>query len=246
MILKVTPKEALKKIDSLLVEAVELRRDFNEEYWTSDFERVKELLKDPEKFLETAEVRAGSLPSLVEHLDSFKKKVAQELIKTYDELATPALFLALDRKVVVADIPKNGDGHYFYAEKRLDLCIDFLEARHQELIKEIKSPLQYLREKAKLVYFDAVCQLTPNSNEDELCDIMCDSSIGECKEMDEIYEYMKGKETGDFPSDWKKTVRNSIEGVNEKTKEKFGFPIFTIKKNAVSLVIPAELIASYR
>lgn len=246
MILKVTPKEALKTIASLLIEAVALRRDFNEEYWTSDFERVEELLKDPEKFLETAGVRAGALPSLVERLDAFKKKTAQALINTYDELATPALFLALDRKVVIADIPKNGDGHYFYAEKRLDLCIDFLEARHTELLDSLKSPLRYLQAKAQILYFDAVCQLEVGTLEADVTRSVMELSVGEYKEFLDIFDEVMGETEGPPPKRWAGQIKNIVNAVNRKTNAIFGFQIFTTKKNTVSVTLPSQIIKSLR
>lgn len=245
MNLKVTPKEALKTINALLYEAAALRSDFIGEYWSSDLERVEELVGSRVNPME-ATIRASSLPSLLDRLNKFKKMVGDRLVDVYEEVAPAMLFVIADRKVTTDHIPKTEDGPYFYFEKELDLSIDFLESKYQEVRALMRSPLQFIKKSAALVYFDAVCKLSLDSNEALLCDIMTDLSIGEQREMDEIFELMSNEEPENFPKEWKKTIKNAIEGVNTKTNETFGFPIFRIKKSTVSLVLPTDLIASYR
>lgn len=246
MILKKTPRDALKEVDQLLFKAGQLREKLRRDYWGSEESREENLLGQSITSIPIGTLfNPGAIETLRKEFKKFKTSSFEKLIEIFDEPATAILFFTLDRKLDLNKIPTH-EKEYFLLEKKVELCIDFFESIHLELVRELKSPLHYIPEKAKILYFDVICELVPNSNEAELCRFMFQRSIGEFREKMDAYDELTGERDSVHARGWQKKIDNAIEGVNKKTFERFGFRIFTIKKNTVALTLPAQVISTYR
>lgn len=235
-------------VDKLLVEAANLRKDFSDSYWDSGVEKETRLLVEPEGIEIMQEgllLRMPALESLRRKFQKFQNEGFKKLHSIFGEVATPALFLTLDRKIDVEKLPRSNRG-YFYLEKQIDLMIDFFEDLHGRLLERMKTPLQFLQDKKQILYFDIVCQLEPNSTEADVAESLLKMSIGELKMIGDIYEEIND-EMDETPRPKKmKQISSAIAELNRKTNDLFGFPIFSTKKNTIALTIPSQVVRSFR
>lgn len=120
-------------------------------------------------------------------------------------------------------------------------AVDTLLSYYDEIGKYDNSPLRFNSKKAAIWLYDICCQLEPESNEAEICRYMFKFAYGEYKEISQIHKFILGEDHNPKAKNGK-TVLNALEGVNSKTKEIFGFTLFTKKKSVVALSIPAPFI----
>lgn len=280
MHLKISPKVALLKIDSLIKEGAELFDFISNDYWEQEekaekLEKKKELAKEKElnkKLKEAAMEGKNTLNFLNIHpiipTGIFgKHSVSEDIIKSYTESYnkwfrkakndlkdiyvgfTPQyLFTHADIKTVKTDPLFRDKSYtdYMYVKNSLEAEISVLVSLYKDLQNNIRSPLNYLHEKGQICFYDYICQLTLNTNESELCKYMFQFSIGEWKEMEDIYAFITGEDINDqhtWPKNWKNTIKNAQKEVNRKSKENFGFNVFKIEKTQLSLTLPSPLIS---
>ena len=128
----------------------------------------------------------------------------------------------------------------------MDLSIDFLEKLRESIENQMKCPLQYLKDSAQILYYDVVCQLQPNSFEEQVTQSVMKLTVGEYKGIADLYEDITG-DKDDLPSKkWIQKVKDAINGVNRKTNKTFGFQVFGTQGNTVSMFLPSQSIKAYR
>ena len=61
-------------------------------------------------------------------------------------------------------------------------------------------------------------------------------------EMERAYRYIEGvSKKKDIPNDWRKVVKNAVDGINRKTRKKFNFSVIHTEGNTLLyLGLPPE------
>lgn len=231
MQLKVSPKYALQVIDDLIKKTRNTILTIESSY------KLKESMGiQPDVY--NAEYR-GILdewyPDAVQRLES--------LIIDYapiDSFKFPQLGISQAIKQVGVNI------HYSNILSAFISRIHVLQNFYKEISKNIKSSLCYLPDKTQIWFYDFCLQLKPETNESELCRFMFQFGIGEEKELAAIYAFLKGEDVDEIEKwgkNWSATVKSAYESLNEKTKKRFGFPIYKKEKNVLLLEFPSRFIA---
>jgi hypothetical protein len=130
---------------------------------------------------------------------------------------------------------------YINLTREIDAKIEVLIGFYKALSDDIRSPLTYLIDQAKVCFYDFVCPLQVNSNEASLCAFMFQFSIGEKVEMIDAYNHMFGVQQTTLNTAEKNKIKNAIDGINSKTNKVFGFPILAKDATTISLTIPARV-----
>lgn len=125
--------------------------------------------------------------------------------------------------------------------RQLDAKLEVLIGFYKSLSENIRSPLTYLTDQAKVCFYDFVCPLKTDSNEASLCAFMFQHSIGEKVEMIDVYNHMFGEQRTTLDTTGKNKIKNAVDGINRKTNEVFGFPIIAKDTTTISLTVPARV-----
>jgi len=217
MRLKVSPKEALTVIDRLLIEGYDL--------------------------LESC------MPGMVQGED---KKLMEWLSKTVDYLY--ALFLDFSPIYTFLKASRKISGHGFHFGISLNEkdepwkvhmieALDVLHSFYQNLAEQLYTPLFYIPDKAQICFFASVCPLQPDSNEDALCRYMFSQhSYHEWVEMEDVFVHAFGGSADEYNKQDKAKIDNAHDGVNRKSNEAFGFPLFKKKKALLCLNLPSRFL----
>lgn len=139
---------------------------------------------------------------------------------------------------------------FLLLESNIEAKIAVLVGFYDYLLGFHKMPLFYLKDKCEIWFYDYSCNLLPNSNQSTLCGYMFDFSVGEFKEIADIYAYMTGEDVLDshkWPKKWKTVVNTACREINRKTKKKLGFPVIkTIRETLFSINLPPKFISGTR
>jgi hypothetical protein len=130
---------------------------------------------------------------------------------------------------------------YINLKRELDAKLEVLIGFYKELSDDIRSPLTYLTDQAKVCFYDFVCPLQIDSNEASLCAFMFQFSIGEKVEMVDVYNHMFGLQETTLNTAAKNKIKNAVDGINGKTNKVFGFPILAKDATTINLTIPARV-----
>jgi len=215
MRLKVSPKEALTKIDLLLEEGYEL-------------------------LIDCCRIAQGR----GEMLDDWNHKTVVELGKIFMDFSPLYEFLKVDKeagedesiqikRIVDAD---NGS-------QELRESLDVLNSYCQQLSAQLYTPLFYIPDKAQVCFFVSICTLEPDSNEDALCRYMFHHhNFHEWVEMEDIFASGFGGNREEYDKQDKVKIDNAYDGVNRKSNEAFDFPVFKKKKSLLCLNLPSRFL----
>lgn len=135
-------------------------------------------------------------------------------------------------------------GWYINMTRELDAKIAVLIGFYKTLSENIRSPLTYLPNQAKLCFYDMVCPLKTDSNEASLCTFMFQHSIGEKVEMIDVYNHIFGEQETILGKTGKDKIKNAVDGINRKTNKSFGFAIIAKDSTSINLTIPARVTQS--
>lgn len=126
--------------------------------------------------------------------------------------------------------------HYDSWECKLDVLAKF----YDDLRAFVRIPLMYLKEEAEICFYDLCLPLQLQSREALLCEYMFEQDFGRPIDCDDVRIFILGA-ANEGPL---KTVNNAANGVNEKTRKRFGFSIFSFseKTNTIILKPPVTVI----
>lgn len=133
---------------------------------------------------------------------------------------------------------------YINLTRELDAKLEVLIGFYKELSDDIRSPLTYLIDQAKVCFYDFVCPLKVDSNEASLCAFMFQYSIGEKVEMIDAYNHIFGEQRTTFGVTEKDKIKNAVDGINRKANKAFGFPIIAKDTTTINLTVPARVTQS--
>src|SRR3989338_431871 len=109
--------------------------------------------------------------------------------------------------------------------------LKILENSANELNKMIKTPLVYLPERTAIKYQDTECELLPSSKQAAVCKYVFENNDeGENIDIAMIDHYLSGE--NEMKSD---QVKNAAIEINKKTNDAFGFPIFKISLDFITI-----------
>lgn len=128
--------------------------------------------------------------------------------------------------------------------RQLDAKLEVLIGFYKSLSENIRSPLTYLPDQAKVCFYDFVCPLKTDSNEASLCAFMFQHSIGEKVEMIDVYNHIFGEQRPTLAATGKDKIKNAVDGINRKTNKVFGFPIIAKDTTTINLTVPARVTQS--
>lgn len=207
-----------------------------------------------------------SIPSINSLLgyDGFQSKIAEkrmeELRKEYNEWrdGTKAIledifmdftpiytFMDAQGEWYSESFPSNGrSAEYINMSRTVDAKIGVLIGFYKTLSEDIRSPLTYLTDQAKVCFYDFICQLKVDSNEASFCAFMFEHSIGEKVEMIDAYNHMFGEQRTTLGAAEKDKIKNAVDGINRKTNKVFGFPIIAKDTTTINLTVPARVTQS--
>jgi hypothetical protein len=134
-----------------------------------------------------------------------------------------------------------GFAKYINVTRTLDAKIAVLIDFYKTLSEDIRSPLTYLIDQAKVCFYDFVCPMKVDSNEASLCAFMFQYSIGEKVEMEDIFTDGFGGNRDEYCGKDRTKIKNAYDGINRKTNEVFGFPI--LKKDGTTLCLTLPMTA---
>lgn len=205
------------------------------------------------------------VPSFLGH-DGFASKIAEarmeELEQQYDDwlYETKELLegIFMDFTPVHSFMDARGEfysnpspfgGSYGFAQyinttRNLDAKVAVLIGFYKTLSEDIRSPLTYLVDPAKVCFYDFVCPLKVDSNEASLCAFMFQYSIGEKVEMIDAYNHIFGEQRTTLGTTEKDKIKNAVDGINRKTNKMFGFPIIAKDTTTINLIVPARITAN--
>ncbi len=198
--------------------------------------------------------------------DGFESKIAEkrleELEQTYDEWIDETQDILKDIFMDFTPVytfneasgeyyhnPSPFGGSYGHARfinisRTLDAKIAVLVDFYNALSDDIRSPLTYLPDQAKVCFYDFVCPLKNDSNEASFCSFMFEHSIGEKVEMIDAYNHMFGEQRTTLGAAEKDKIKNAVDGINRKTNKVFGFPIIAKDTTTINLTVPARVTQS--
>jgi len=130
---------------------------------------------------------------------------------------------------------------YMNLSRELDAKLAVLINFYNTLSDDIRSPLTYLPDQAKVCFYDFVCPLKADSNEASLCLFMFQFSIGEKVEMIDAYNHMFGEQRTTLGATEKDKIKNALDGINRKANKSFGFPILAKDAATINLTVPARV-----
>lgn len=133
---------------------------------------------------------------------------------------------------------------YINLDRRLEAKVNTLIGFYNALSANIRSPLIYLKDQAKLCFYDLVCPLKADSNEAALCSFVFQSSIGEKIEMIDAYNHIFGEQAEPSAAE-KDKIKNAVDGINRKTNKIFGFSILATDKSTISIRLPARVTQTF-
>lgn len=248
MHLKMSVREALLKIDSLLKEGVEIMDWIRGEDWDDFRMPIISSLEDHEELNKKEPPRPSIFDeSLIENIEfvetklkAWNKKCIKVLRTIFIDEAHIYRFRSALKKESV-DRKYNKD--YLAIELPLESKLDVLSDYYFDLYPLIKAAISYDPESAKLHYYDFVQELEPGSNEADLCSCLFKKGIGEKVDYADVYAYIKGaniNEQDRWDKDWKKVIRNAYDGINKKTNKRFGFNLISKEDSAICLNFPSR------
>lgn len=138
----------------------------------------------------------------------------------------------------------HGFERYINITRNLDARVAILIGFYKTLSEDIRSPLTYLIDQAKVCFYDFVCPLKVDSNEASLCAFMFQHSIGEKVEMVDVYSHIFGEQRTTLGAEQKDKLKNAADGINRKTNKVFGFPIIATDATTMNLTVPARVTQS--
>ena len=133
---------------------------------------------------------------------------------------------------------------YINISRNLDAKVAVLIGFYKTLSEDIRSPMTYLIDQAKVCFYDFVCPLKADSNEASLCAFMFQFSIGEKVEMIDAYSHIFGEQRTTLGATEKDKIKNAVDGINRKTNKTFGFPIIAKDTTTINLTVPARVTQS--
>lgn len=254
MNLKTTPKEAVKIIDLLVKQGADLLKLLECHEALSEFKRRRESerLKESPKYVLTTingiskeeKPRRKDIKSYKERHSEWEENIRNALKSIYQDFSPKFQFTRIEGDYSLINAKQTPEFKAFLiTTSKFEKQLSFLIAKYQELADFLTYPLFYISADRRLVYYDRVVELSPNTDETMLCDLMFEAPMGQTKTYNEIYSSLTGEseeETEKWPSNWKNKVRNAYEGVNKKTEKTFGFGVYKSKgKNMIFINIPA-------
>jgi hypothetical protein len=109
------------------------------------------------------------------------------------------------------------------------------------------SSLLFLSVSLQICFFASVCGLQPDSNEDTLCKYIFEGyNFNEWVEIEDVFTNAFGGNADEYDKQDKAKIENAAEGVNKKTNDAFGFPVFQQKKTLLSLHLPSRFLREER
>lgn len=220
MRLKVSPKEALKRLDNAIKTGYALHADSMD----LDGLEIDSDFKNAPEYLWFIKVERMLTSIFLDFAPVFRFV----RVKSSSNLYLPKRIF----------YPNQGQ---IEEKKPVEQGIDVLLGYYDEILKEIRSPLRYIPEKAEIWLYDICCKLEPETNESELCKYMFKFGYGEYQEIAEIHKHILG-EKYEPRTKSAKTVQNALNGINTKTNDLFGFALLSVRKSVVALSIPYQYI----
>jgi len=189
-------------------------------------------------------VPRGIICDYEKQYDSWYGKALSVLEGMFQDFAPVYRFKTSLELTKFKDLFLVGDDYekFIHVLDRFDSNLSTLVSFYNDLKVFVRSPLVYLQDKAQLWFYDFSCQLTPDSNESELCKYLFQFGVGDWKEFLDIHEAIKG----DIPAKkgWDKIVLNAYDGINKKTNKHFGFNILKKQGKLMALEIPSRFVAN--
>ncbi len=251
MRLKISPIEALKKIDKLVKSGAQILNYIRGDAW--DFHKNHILtqgvyLDEEDHNLKPKPLNTEETELYASKYDKWVKSCKEELELIFLDYTPIYKFInAFDDSEIQVG---QQDRPYLLWERNIEAKLEVLSSFFDGLNSFVRSPLSYLSDRAQICFYDLICQLTPDTNESMLCNYMFkELSVGESVDFVKIYAEIKGEDVElqpEWPNTWKKTVDTAYNEINRKTNKSFGFSIFEKKKNMLFIKLPSRLISSFK
>lgn len=244
MRLKVSPKEALKEINQLVLDASVHLCSIECDHFEKVHAYQSKKSKNKKSYRQTTAFKKD-----VDKYDKdfwvWHELATETLLNIFtDYVPVYAFKYARTKMKSFVDEVKDDDEYFSLLIEDYRTRVDVLVQHYNELQKLAKSPLFYLPESVTLCFYDFVCPLKVDSNEASLCMFMFEHSIGEKVEMIDAYNHMFGEQRTTLGAAEKDKIKNAVDGINRKTNKAFGFPIIAKDTTTINLTVPARVTQS--
>ena len=240
MKLKITAKEAVQEIEKLvkkgdwilsLIEGHNIltgfkeRREAEKRHEGAKTQIVSFLGKPRESQPSSRDIKQYRLQSL-----EWEEEVQNSLEKIYSDFIPKYKFKKIEGDYSILNEDQTPEYKTFLLViSKIEKQLNYLVSQYDDLITQVRSPLVFLEDSLRIVYYDRVVEITPNTDEESLCLCLFDKPIGQTMSYDEIHLRMTGQDEDQRRKSWRNKVKNAYEAVNVKTRKNFGFPIFESK-----------------
>ncbi len=236
MRLKTSPKEALSKINELVLNGSVLlcSMESEAEYALGDQRKAKSRIK-------------VSRPSsqLLKRFDGEYQawdQAAEELLRhIFVDYVPIHVFTSSFWKVEPINNVAVEVADFRLIVDTLRLKLDILVNYYNGLADKMKNPLIYLPDRVQIWFYDFCCPLQTDSNEATLCHYIFGFSIGEKVEMEDIFAEGFGGNRDDYCGKDKAQIKHAYDGINRKTNDTFGFPILKKEGTTLCLTLPSRV-----
>lgn len=261
MNLKVPTKVFLNELDKAIESGYLLKEDLLKNFWLeheaeqqSAFERLNKL-SGVAKSAQTLQTNFGLILSeerIHEYETRLKKWVEQVSVvlgRLFTDKSPVIRFKSV--KYDPSEVRKSPNGWYSDISVADEIELQFtahlkiLEGWYDQVAKEKHSPLNYDEETCTIWFNSQSCVLSADTSMSDLCRFMFRHDIGEKVEYADIIKFLFGIE-GKLSKIERGQVDNAMRAVNDKTKEKFKFPLFSKESSTLSIKLTSQLVRSSR
>ncbi|MBP6945168.1 hypothetical protein KBD61_04430 [Patescibacteria group bacterium] len=218
MKIKIPVHDALKRLDSLLAEAMVIH--------TLELNDEEEIQNRRDKWLLKAQKHTSEI---------FEDTEPSYRLSSLTDRPRPSSKYTKYGAITSGSVLEEPERYY---EENYKKKISMVAEMYREVEKMLKVPLRYVFSSSRLYHYDLVCQLKRDSFEESLCRYMFDAhDFGEFVECDVIGEALKE----DYVSNEKERtekIKAAANEINRKTNKTFGFPIFKTVKSQIALTYP--------
>lgn len=235
-----SPKIVLDKLDELVRVGRELLDEMTEDYLLEWLDPQNTPNPNPHNKSQQ------KMPKYLQRHSKWINESKESLANIFQDAPPGHLFLSAGFDAWKLPTKMSEMRQYEVIVNDLDEKLKVLSHFYELVSVSAKSPLSYIKNKAIICFYDFDCPLKIMTNEATLCQVLFSYPIGRPIDQDQIFGEMNG-EGGyanlEFSNKDKLEIKHAYEGINNKTRKTFGFPIIKSSKNTLKIVLPSEIIS---
>lgn len=232
--LKMSPKEALLKIDQQVLKGVNLLKNCAPELENHAVPYYESYVVDDDLALAHGYNLNKNFNRMRQEVNQWAANTSKLLESIFLDTTPLYIFRTAHMDSILEKelIEKRA---MFVIGEHLKNKLNVLKDFYASLLSYFRLPLLYLPENGTLCFYDFVCPIV-GEGEKALCAFMFSRDIGKVYDFIDIQHDMP-RLKNDTGNNCDRQIINAAEGVNKKTTERFGFGIFSVSKKEKTVVI---------